>query len=63
MCRVAIKTQRRTVGAVLRISLGDGTCCYAQTLRDADFAFFDLHHKLIPRLISSLPSLFVFVWQ
>jgi hypothetical protein len=37
-----MKRQRRTVGALLSVPLGDGTNCYALTLPKADFAFFDL---------------------
>jgi Immunity protein 26 len=33
--------QRRTVGNVLAIPLGDGTHVFALTLPEADFAFFD----------------------
>ncbi len=35
------KKQRRVVGAVLQVPLGDGSHVYAQTLAEADFAFFD----------------------
>jgi hypothetical protein len=37
-----MKRQQRTVGAVLAVPLGDGTNCYALTLPEADFAFFEL---------------------
>ena len=37
----AMKKQRRTVGAVIEIPLGDGWLAYGQILADADFAFFD----------------------
>jgi hypothetical protein len=36
-----MKKQQRTVGAVLTVPLGDGTTCYAVTLPEADFAFFE----------------------
>ena len=35
------KRQRRTVGAILKIPLGDGSHTYAQTLPEADFVIFD----------------------
>jgi hypothetical protein len=37
--------QRRTVGAVLKVPLGDGSHAYAWTLPEADFAFFDLRAR------------------
>ena len=37
-----MKKQQRTVGAVLAVPLGDGTTCYAITLPEVDFAFFDV---------------------
>ena len=44
-----VSRQRRTVGAVLRIPLSGRWHCYAQTLPEADFAFFDLRtDKEIP---------------
>lgn len=33
--------QQRIVGAILAVSLGDGTSTFALTLPEADFAFFD----------------------
>lgn len=33
--------QKRTIGAVLAVGLGDGTFTFAITLPEADFAFFD----------------------
>ena len=36
------KRQRRTVGSIVQVPLGDGTYCYAQVLQEADFAFFDI---------------------
>jgi hypothetical protein len=33
--------QQRTMGAILRVPLNDGWHTYAQTLHEADFAFFD----------------------
>ena len=33
--------QRRTIGAILKVPLGDALHTYAQTLNEADFAFFD----------------------
>ncbi|MFG6456563.1 Imm26 family immunity protein [Roseateles sp. BYS96W] len=36
-----MKKQQRVVGAVLAVPLGDETTCYAITLHEADFAFFE----------------------
>lgn len=36
------KRQRRTLGALLKVPLGDGFHVYAQTLQEADFALFDM---------------------
>lgn len=57
---MSTKAQRRTIGAVVRIALGDGTHCYAQVLPDADYAFFDLRAKADPEVdqIVSQPVLF-----
>jgi hypothetical protein len=38
---MATKRQQRTIGAIVQVSLGDGTHSYAITLPDADYAFFD----------------------
>lgn len=40
-----MKRQQRSVGAVLAVPLGDGTTCFALTLPEADFAFFDARAK------------------
>ena len=57
---MATKRQRRVVGAVLRVPLGDGTHVYAQTLKDADFAFFDSRSEAERPIdeVVSLPVLF-----
>lgn len=55
-----MKKQQRTVGAILTVPLGDGTTCYAITLSEADFAFFDVRTNEAsppPTLITS-PVLF-----
>jgi Immunity protein 26 len=39
-----MKRQRRTVGAIVRIEIGDGCYCYAQIL-DKGIAYFDLKTK------------------
>ncbi len=55
-----MKRQQRTLGAILAVPLGDGTTCYAITLPEADFAFFDMRAteaSLPPSLITS-PVLF-----
>ena len=58
--QMATKTQRRTIGAVVSIALGDGTHCYAQVLPDADFAFFDVRAEADLKVdqIVSQPVLF-----
>jgi hypothetical protein len=38
------KRQQRTVGAVVKIPLENGSHCYARILTD-DFAFYDIHTK------------------
>jgi hypothetical protein len=52
--------QRRTVGAVFAVPLGDGTMCFALSLPDADFAFFDLRTRecTFPAELLSKPVLF-----
>ena len=39
------RKQRRTVGAIVRIPLGDGWHSYGQILNEADFAFFDVRTR------------------
>jgi len=54
------KGQRRTVGSILAVPLGDGTFCFAITLPEADFGFFDARLTepvLSPDLLSK-PILF-----
>lgn len=57
---MSTKAQRRTIGSVVRIALGDGTHCYAQVLPEADFAFFDVRAETDPKVdqIVSQPVLF-----
>lgn len=57
---VTTKRQRRTVGSIVQVALGDGTYCYAQTLEEPEFAFFDVRHRLLPqaREIVAKPLLF-----
>lgn len=43
-------SQRRTLGAVHAVPLGDGTNGYALTLPEADFAFFDTRSSENPSL-------------
>ena len=53
-------SQRRTLGAVHAVPLGDGTNGYALTLPEADFAFFDKRASDHPKLdeFLSTPILF-----
>lgn len=55
-----MKKQKRTVGAVLTVPLGDGTTCYAITLPEADFAFLKVRtsDSLPPSDISERSVLF-----
>ena len=55
-----MKRQRRTAGALLSVPLGDGTHCYALTLPEADFAFFDLRSDSVQEStnVLSRPILF-----
>lgn len=52
--------QKRTVGAIVAVPLGDGTHTYAQILSEADCAFFDARTsaKLDAEDVASLPVLF-----
>ena len=54
------KSQRRVVGAILKVPLGDGTHVYTQTLPEADFAFFFIctSSKLDTKTVISKPVLF-----
>ena len=54
------KAQRRTVGAVHAVPLGDGTISFALTLPEADFAFFDMRTTefSLPSDLLSKPILF-----
>lgn len=54
------KGQRRTIGSILAVPLGDGTLCFALTLPEADFAFFDvrLTEPLLPSELLLKPILF-----
>jgi hypothetical protein len=45
-----MKRQRRTLGAIVQIPIGDGRNCYAQTLEEPEFAFFDLCARGTPDL-------------
>jgi hypothetical protein len=45
-----MKRQRRTPGAIVQIPLGDGRNCYAQTLEEPEFVFFDLCTRITPDL-------------
>ena len=52
--------QQRSVGAVHAVPLSDGTTCFALTLPEADFAFFDSRAKeaLPPMELLAKPILF-----
>jgi hypothetical protein len=54
------KPQKRTLGDVVLIDLGDGFCGYARTLDDASYAFYDCHTKDVFSVgeIVSCPILF-----
>jgi len=55
-----MKRQQRTVGAILAVPLGDEMNCFAITLPDANFAFFDSRTDLFvsPGEVLSKPVLF-----
>lgn len=56
------KRQQRTVGAIIKIDLGDGYHSYARILDNANYAFYDIKTKVeITDLISivSKPILFI----
>jgi hypothetical protein len=59
----AMKRQRRTLGAIVQIALGDGRNCYAQTLEEPEFVFFDLCTPTAPDLNSIIVTPILFrVW-
>ena len=55
-----MKRQRRTIGAIVQVPIGDGRNCYAQTLEEPEFAFFDICAGVTPdlRAIPQHPVLF-----
>ena len=57
------KKIERTVGDIVKISLGDGTFCFGHVLEEPLLAFYDLKTDRIPSLeeIEKLPVLFK-VW-
>jgi hypothetical protein len=60
MADVVKKGQRRRVGDVVKVEIGDGVHCYGRVLADADFAFYDSRSRVeIPlKEISGRPVLF-----
>jgi Immunity protein 26 len=52
--------QKRAVGAVLAVSLGDGTFTFALTLPEADFAVFDARtdNEVAPKNLLELKPIF-----
>src|SRR6478609_6241847 len=56
------KRQKRIVGGIVRIDLGNGYFCFARILNEADFAFYDLKTKdknPDVNFITSRPILFI----
>jgi hypothetical protein len=55
-----MRRPNRVVGAVLAVPLGDGTSCFALTLPEAEFAFFDSRSvgQAMPSDLLARPILF-----
>lgn len=56
------RNQRRTVGAIVKVDLGDGSHSYAQILKNSNFAFYDIRSKgevTNPHELRSAPIAFV----